>query len=69
MERNGLIELEAPKMNSFGTWLVHGVGGACGNAEGVSMICHTREGVQYWMNEIIARGGVPSLTRWAKGDC
>lgn len=56
-------------MNSFGTWLVHGVGGACGNAEGVSMICHTREGVQYWMNEIIARGGVPSLTRWAKGDC
>lgn len=43
---------------NFGTWLVHGCG--------VSAICDTREGVLYWMIEMVKRGGVPVLTRWAQ---
>ena len=45
-------------MENFETWLVNGCG--------VSAICHTREGVMYWMVEMVKRGGIPSVTRWAQ---
>jgi hypothetical protein len=45
-------------MNNFGTWLVNGCG--------VSAICDTPSGVTYWIAEMVKRGGVPAVTRWAQ---
>ncbi len=42
---------------NFGTWLVSGCG--------ISTICNTPEGVRYWIGEMVKRGGVPIVMRWA----
>lgn len=41
----------------MGTVLVNGCG--------ISAICDTIEGLNYWISEIIYRGGVPQVMRWA----